>query len=75
MEVPPATLSSAIAPKGDTTVNSEGQYQSGSRSTAVDGENVPVLEREKSWTEVQRKKKTGARNEGKVSNVLSSVPG
>lgn len=66
-------LSTAIPPKADTMVSSEAQYQSGSRSTALEGENVPGLEREKSWTEVQRKKKSGARNEGKVS-VLLSVP-
>lgn len=63
MEHPQPTLSSVI----DTTVSSEAQYQSSSRSTALEGQSVPGLEREKSWTEVQRKKKFGTRNEGKVS--------
>ncbi len=59
-------LSTAVPQKAESSA--EAQYQSGSRSTAVqEGENVPGLEREKSWTEVQRKKKSGARNVRKVS--------
>lgn len=58
-------LSTAIPQKAENSA--EAQHQSGSRS---EGENVPGLEREKSWTEVQRKKKSSARNEGKVSISL-----
>ena len=67
MELPQPVLSTAIPPVADTIVSSEAQYQSTSRSTALEGQSVPGLEREKSWTAVQRKKKSGARNEGKVS--------
>ena len=72
MEHPQPVPSTAIPQKAESSA--EAQYQPGSRS---EGENVPGLEREKSWTEVQRKKKSGARNEGKVrisliaSNFLS----
>jgi hypothetical protein len=59
-------LSTAAPQKAESSA--EAQYQSGSRSTTVqESEAAPGLEREKSWTEVQRKKKSGARNEGKVS--------
>ena len=74
MEYPQAVQSTAIPPKGDTSsVSAEALHQSGSRLTAVEGESAPGLERGKSWTEVQRKKKSSARNEGKVS-VLFHIP-
>ena len=68
-----ATANPAVASGSDMVVSSEVQYQSSSRLTVQEDGGVIGLEREKSWTEVQRKKKTGARNEGKVSIIVSIV--